>query len=108
MNIKVHPFIRKLSQISQRSTSSSESDDEYLSDIPSEIIVPVKAARKKHSRRSSHSSRRRNVVGDLWRTAPDLGSHVDDLCFDRVVKMMSINDTARKVLLDDMLNRGEF
>jgi len=33
---------------------------------------------------------------------------IDNLCFDRVVRMMSLDDAARKKMFDNMLNHWEF
>lgn len=57
---------------------------------------------------------RSSVRHCLWRSALDKTdgggpiSHVDELCRDQVVSLMSRNDVMRKKLLDDMLNHGEF
>mmetsp|Transcript_16256 Transcript_16256/g.35146 ORF Transcript_16256/g.35146 Transcript_16256/m.35146 type:complete len:159 (-) Transcript_16256:255-731(-) len=55
--------------------------------------------------------RSRSVKHCLWKVASDSNgpmTRVDDLCRDQIVHMMSSNEAARKKLLDDMLNHGEF
>lgn len=52
-----------------------------------------------------------DIRKDLWKSTSDSNGQiklVDNLCRDKVVHMMSRNDAARKKLLDDMLNHGEF
>ena len=51
------------------------------------------------------------IRNDLWKNATDNNGPikaVDKLCSSSVVQIMSRNDAARKKLLDDILNHGEF
>lgn len=55
--------------------------------------------------------RKRSVKHCLWNSTSDSNGHIklmDNLCRDQVVHMMSRNDAARKKMLDDILNHGEF
>ena len=53
----------------------------------------------------------RGVKHCLWKATSSsrgLISHVDDLCREQIIYMMSRPEAARKKILDDILNHGEF
>mmetsp|Transcript_7891 Transcript_7891/g.13870 ORF Transcript_7891/g.13870 Transcript_7891/m.13870 type:complete len:83 (-) Transcript_7891:482-730(-) len=51
------------------------------------------------------------IRNELWKSVTDNSGpikDIDNLCSYSVVQMMSRNDAAKKKMLDDILNHGEF